>query len=187
MPDARLTQSPRHCRGFTLVELLIVLAVFAIMVSLAAPPFMNIIASNRVSMAANELVGAINLGKAEATRDGLPVVMCQSNDGTQCHNDRSAWANGWILFQDDNGNNTLEAGERIIRVSDVIHPSLAFRLNEHNNTGYLRFSSTGRLNRVGTFCFENSADAANSRRVVFTQAGRIRTDTWDAGGNCQAG
>ena len=56
--------------GFTLVEIQMVMVVSAIVLSLAAPSFMNIIANNRVASAANDLVVVLNLGKSEAAANG---------------------------------------------------------------------------------------------------------------------
>ena len=185
MHKQRLPNSNKQS-GFTLVELLVVLAVSAIILSIAAPSFANIVANNRVTAAANDLVIALNLGKSEAVRSGNPTVLCQSSNGTSCGGDQTAWANGWVLFNDADGDDTLDAGERLIRVHSALNPQLAFRLNEGDNSSFITFSPAGRANRNGSFCFENSYNASKSKMIVITQVGRFRTETWDSSGNCSA-
>lgn len=161
-------------QGFTLVELLIVLSVFAILLGLAAPSFMSIIANNRVANAANEIVTALNVGKSEAVRSGEHTVLCKSPDGASC--DSSAtWNQGWLLFQDSNGNREKEDGERIIRLQQDIEPSLEFDFRTGN---YIAFRPNGRtpLNENGRFCFRNNHEDANSRTVIITMTGHVRIE-----------
>lgn len=177
---------PNQQYGFTLVELIVVLSIAAIIVSIAAPSFMNIIANNRVTAASNDLVVALNLGKSEAIRTGQNTVLCQSSDGATCGGDQAGWENGWILFSDTDGNNALDAGERLIRVHSALDPQLGFRLNEGTHSSFVRFTPTGGTNTYGSFCFENNHDSTKSKMVVITQFGRFRTDTWDSSGTCSS-
>ncbi len=172
--------------GFTLVELLVVLAISAIILSIAVPSFINIISNSRVETAVNEVVVAINLAKSEAVKTGQTTVFCQSSTGTECSSDRTAWADGWILFSDTDGDKVLDDNERLIRIRESFNPELQFNLNEGKNSSLIRFLPNGRLKPNGSFCFRNSVDATNSRKVVLFRTGRIRTDTWNSDEACKA-
>ncbi|MDZ4262458.1 MAG: GspH/FimT family pseudopilin [Pseudomonadota bacterium] len=161
-------ESKQHNVGFTLVELMITLAVAAILATAAVPSFISMIASNRVTSASNELVTALNLAKSEAVRSGQSTRLCK----TDSCNAEGSWGDGWILFNDANGDGKKSDGEQIIRVHAAPDPSLAFQFNSGNS---IEFRPNGRTNELGSFCFRNSHQNDNSRAVSITLVGRIQT------------
>lgn len=83
-------------RGFTLFELMVTVAVAALILSLGVPGFMSFVQNNRAATHSNDLVTALNLGRSEATRRGSAVVMCSSANGTSCSGSND-WSTGWVL------------------------------------------------------------------------------------------
>lgn len=156
--------------GFTLVELMITLAIAGIVATVGVPSFMSMIASNRVSAASNELVTALNLAKSEAIRSGQNTVLCKSTDGATCGGN---WSDGWILFNDTVANQTKDAVEQIIRVHGASDSSLGFIFKTGN---HIEFTPNGHSSEDGRFCFRNSYQDENSRAVIITRLGRIRTE-----------
>lgn len=75
--------SPRPA-GFTLLELVITVAVLAIALGIAIPSFQGITNRNRLTSVANEVVAAMQLTRMEAIRRNQRVVMCPSTNGTTC-------------------------------------------------------------------------------------------------------
>lgn len=75
--------SPRPA-GFTLLELVITVAVLAIALGIAVPSFQGITNRNRLTSVANEVVAAMQLTRMEAIRRNQRVVMCPSTNGTTC-------------------------------------------------------------------------------------------------------
>lgn len=160
-------ESKQHNVGFTLVELMITLAVAAILATAAVPSFISMIASNRVTSASNELVTALNLAKSEAVRSGRDTLLCKSNNGVDCG---GAWSNGWLLYQlKDDGS------KQAIRVHAAPDASLQFTFTND----LLVFTPRGQVKSIGFgghFCFRNSYQDDNSRAVIITSMGRIRTE-----------
>ncbi len=90
--------------GFTLLELMAVLAIAAILASIAIPSMQSLIDSSRISAQRDALAGAIKLARSEAVTRGLPVQLCASADGADCGGTLS---DGWIVFENNNGAQTL--------------------------------------------------------------------------------
>jgi len=82
--------------GFTLVELMVSLAVLAILLALAVPSFQNATLGARLSGYANDLLASTQLARSEAIKRNAPVTLCRSTDGTTCATTGS-WHVGWIV------------------------------------------------------------------------------------------
>jgi type IV fimbrial biogenesis protein FimT len=74
----------RTSRGFTLVELVVTLAVLAIVIGIAVPAFNALIQRNRLTTAANEMVAALQTAKLEAVRRNRRVEVCPTANGSTC-------------------------------------------------------------------------------------------------------
>lgn len=83
--------------GFTLIELMMTLAIAAIVLTLGIPSFQETMRSNRLTTQANDLVTAINLARAEAVKRRSPVSVCASSNQTTC---TGAWNAGFIVVDD---------------------------------------------------------------------------------------
>ena len=96
--------------GFTLIELMVTLAVVGVLAAVAAPVFVALFNSNRIATVTNDYVSAVNYARSEAIKGGATTTLCMSNNGTACTGSTN-WGNGWIVWSDRNGNGTLDAGE----------------------------------------------------------------------------
>jgi len=111
----------QNMRGFTVIEVLLVVTIMAILVSLAVPSFKNSIRDNKVETAANALMSGFAIARNEAIRRGVNVNICAVADPTVttpvCGTN---WALGWAIFIDGTGGtaNVIDAGE-VFRVGDA--------------------------------------------------------------------
>lgn len=77
--------------GFTLIELMVTLAIAVILASIAAPSFQNMLASQRVRAATSDLITHLMLARSEAIKQNRSITLL-SNAGEE------AWQGGWRIF-----------------------------------------------------------------------------------------
>ena len=83
--------------GFNLTELMVVVAIVAILLSIAIPSYRYITNSYRMSSEVNSLLGDLMYARSEAVKEGLPVTACPSPDGINCVGG-GAWQVGWLVY-----------------------------------------------------------------------------------------
>ena len=82
--------------GITLVELLIVIAIAAILASLAGPSFSDFINRTRQSSVVSQLVSDLNRARSEAIKRNTPVLLCVRSTDSACGTTTN-WQNGWLI------------------------------------------------------------------------------------------
>lgn len=131
--------------GYTLIELMAMLAVVSVLVSIGLPMMKVFFDSNRMISNSNDLVAGLNIARSEAIKQQIRVTLCQSDDTASCTGS-SQWEDGWIVFQDPNGNATVDGGERILRLNAGIDGGqVTIRSNDVSNqiTNSVSFTSRG--------------------------------------------
>ena len=137
--------------GFTLIELVIVIALAALLTTLALPSFRAIIQNNRATTQANGLLSSLNLARSEAVKRGVRVTLCSSVDQATCTDPPSAdWATGWIIFADESNFGTKDAAETVLQVHEALADGAELRLAGGTNvqllpSGQARAATTLRL------------------------------------------
>ncbi len=142
--------------GFTIIELMVTLAVAAILVALAAPSFRDMVANNRLSGSATELLGSLNLARGEAIkRNGLVTVTATS--GT------TDWSGGW----------TVSAGGQVIRTFEAVDgdQTIAGTVNS------LQFNGRGAVDGGGTPSFDvcDGRTGETGKRIGIARTGRAQS------------
>lgn len=170
------SKDPRIDRGFSLIELLVVMAILSILLAVSLPNFQDMIESNSTNSQAKLFLTTLNLARSEAIKRGGNVAVCASDDGADC--DEDAWEEGWIVFFDANGDangltGSMDVNDTLIRVFDSVGSSnvttFSVDLFEYNTLG---FSATGGTQTL-LIC-PASSNAANARSIVIGPSGRGR-------------
>lgn len=147
-----MRQGSQAHRGFTLIELIVTMAVLSIVLAIATYSFKDLLFQGRVTSAANELVGALNLARSEAVTRGVPVVVARIGSD-------NSWAGGWNIFVDNDNDGALDSGEVELR----IYPPLR---------GGVTATGSGSLASVS---YRNTGFAALSADAVITIANSAKT------------
>jgi type IV fimbrial biogenesis protein FimT len=92
----------RRHSGFTLIELMVVIALIAVLSAVAVPSMQKMLKTNRVQTEASSFVSDLMLARTEAVKRGQNVSVCVSSDGATCLGSNT-WQSGWILFSDSAG------------------------------------------------------------------------------------
>jgi type IV fimbrial biogenesis protein FimT len=178
---------PRNS-GFTLIELIAVMALAAILLAVGVPAFRGFLQDQRIIAQTNGLVGALNLARSEAIKRGVRVVICRTA-GADCATDATGiWEGGWTIYTDNNGNGARDAGESIIWVGQQADGEITIRTGG-NFTRWIGYqpggSSVGNTNLGnGTFRICDGRGADRARFVAINTAGRARIREKRAGDVC---
>ncbi|WP_222564080.1 GspH/FimT family pseudopilin [Novilysobacter antarcticus] len=166
-------------KGFTLIELMVTIAVAAILLAIATPSFTSLINSSRLTSSANEMVATLQTARMEAVRRNTRINVCAGCDGN---------ANSLVAFVDANSNGNVDAGESI-RVATI---NRAVQLSGGTDvvffsTGLGRAASAPNgalLETAFRFCIPTTQPAENVRVVNIASGSRISTDRANGGGAC---
>lgn len=183
-------------RGFSMVELMITIAIAAILLALAVPSFTSFLNSNRVTSQANELLANFQLARLESIRRGARVVVCGSANAAAAAptcSTGTGWG-GWIVFVDANRNNTFATsdGDTLLSVNPLsgvtatassnVDAAVVFRPD-----GMARTTGGNLLLGKVSLCVATTTPLQNARDVTFTTGGgSLRIDRRNATASCTA-
>lgn len=157
-------------RGFTLIEMMIALAVLAIVASLSLPAFSGLHERNRITAAANELVAHINLARQHAVMRGALAVVCPSTDARNCSG-ANRWGDGWIVFDDTDRNGQPDSAQDVLRIGPGV-PGLVIDSAGRTAIRYQPDGSAGGSNLTIKLC--DPTGHADPRAVIVSNPGRPR-------------
>ncbi|MAA65187.1 MAG: hypothetical protein CL581_10485 [Alteromonadaceae bacterium] len=173
----------KYQSGFTLIELMVTVAILVIIITIAVPSFQSVIASRQLIDARDRALSAIQYAKGEAVGRNRAVSICPSSDGASC-GDSSNWADGWLIVLDNNETGAVSIDETI-RVADGPEARAVTMTNggDSGAVDYIRFLPNGFLNTNPPFnplyfgfCDPDGDVAAHSILVAGT-TGQVRTGT----------
>lgn len=164
----------RRQLGFTLIEMMVAIAVAAVLLSIAVPSFHSFIVNNRMTSQINGLVASISRARNEAALRGVQVTICASSDGVTCATSTTGWQIGWLIFVDSNNNGVLDAAEgRAIATEAALDSGSTLTATGFANNARLVFRPYGGLlTTSGTFTLCPQSPDKNGRQVSVALSGR---------------
>lgn len=91
----RVKAMPVRSRAFTLVELLIAIAIIVVLMAVAIPAYNEMTLSSKLRAQANDLAAGVILARSEAIKRNQTVTLCASNDEATCS---GSWPDGWVVL-----------------------------------------------------------------------------------------
>lgn len=177
-------------KGFTLLELIITVAIAGILLGVGVPGFGSLIKESRISSQYNSLVGSLYQARSEAIKGASDVTVCpKSSPGNNQCGGSNDWENGWIVFLDRTNatnevNASISAGDEIISVKPQIKGnntisaigSTTNTVANVQNVSYVRYLQNGAssLSTGSIIICDDTRGAADSRALNIVQTGDIR-------------
>ena len=172
-----------YCKhGFTLIELMVTVAILGVLVALAGPSFANLLASNRASSVSTEAAGAIMFARTEAVKRGVRVTMCKSINTDQAAptcdaSNSSSWANGWLIFTDTGTAGTIDGTDVRLKVAQPAIRDGSITSSSSNFANFLSFEPRGNLVPSGGVLTTSLVICYNhhQRTLEIAPTGRLHT------------
>ena len=186
-----------NTQAFTLIELVMTMAIAGILVTIAIPSFNSIITSSRLTSYANDLVGALNLARSEAVRRGVQVIVSNNMNTGLTH-----WESGWTVCVETDGDQQCKPPDNLCTTSAIgvptedcilkIYPPLVNGYTITTGNSFQKAASyfpNGFIGVAGisfgdTFRLCNGSDITTSRTVVVDNVGRARVTSVGTASSC---
>ena len=179
-------QAGSEAKGFTLIELIVTMVLVAILVTAGIPGMRTLLETWDTRSDADKLASAIGFARQEAVSRVNPVTICASSNASANNPTCGAvgdWATGWIIFTDLNSNNIFDAGETLLRVTDLAGSDTTFLAS----AALIRYQHQGENDNNVNVSFNvcgPAQDIAEGRQVSVSRIGSVSKGAIPTGESC---
>lgn len=184
------TPGTGYAAGVTLIELLVTVAILAIILAIGVPSLREMQVRSQVGSITSDFANDVARARTEAISRNSCVTICASVDAANCAAaGNTNWQNGWIIFANPTcstaitdptaNNSTLVA----VRQSG----SDQFTLSADTNIQRFTFESRGLMTELAsnfTLRFTSGSDTVNDRSICVSPSGRVTTKKFQGVGAC---
>jgi len=137
-----ISQRPCSTNGFTLIEMLITLAVLTILIGLSVAGMQSQIERSQSENTLSELRQDLVFSRGEAVKRGGWVGICGSDNANACS---ASYQNGWLVFHDVDKDGVFTGNDSLLSFNEQDNTSLAVSLEETGTAsgGPLMFNYRG--------------------------------------------
>ena len=157
--------------GFTIIELMIAVALLAVAVTIGVPSFQSLMERNQLASSNNSFLSSLMLARSEAVKRKQRVTVCASADGIACNG--ASYEDGWIVVMNDEAASANPPADSILWQHEGLPSSLTLR-GRGNYATQITFTPVGRVAGINgrfTLCKDDQIDKA--RVLQFLTSGRM--------------
>jgi type IV fimbrial biogenesis protein FimT len=173
--------------GFTLIEMMIVLAIGAILLTVAVPSFVSMTKNNKLTSHVNTLVSHVHFARAEASKRGTRIILCRTADPTAasptCGGTAYTWSKGWLVYAlgDTTGRTSpylYDSDEDTLLLLGQARAGVTIKTNNNVNNN-LEFKDDGSTAESGSgfFAFCDDRGAAYGKQIEVLPTGRAQVSS----------
>lgn len=141
-------------KGFTLVELMVVVAMVAVLAAWAVPTFDAMRANYQLESAFRRVTASVNWGRSQAIRAQSFVVLAPTG---------GQWSGGWTIFVDKNGNGVYDGGDELLRSE----PAFPAKVEASGGAAPIKINPSGMLTS-GTAMITELTNGIRTRRITIS-------------------
>lgn len=164
--------------GLSLIELMVALAVLAVVLAIGIPSVNQLLREQRLTTTTNLFIASVHFARSEAIKRAERVTICPSVDGQHCSN-QVDYSEQWIIVVGPAPGQSLQDAGPVLRVIKGPGPRVSGRSGSIRQ--YVSFVSTGDLRQINSSAFQSGTIEvcldSSARRIILSRLGRPRIES----------